>query len=133
MGVSSRADRQAHQERHLGRPRYRKVRGFHFAPDKWANVTSNGSATYPNGTARQFGYGRSGFIGWAIPSAYKVLREIGHTPAWDAGRLETFKRALDSWLSPMNEASASGGLLELGNWNKVRSVEPGNCTRSTLG
>jgi len=71
-----------------------------------------------NGTARQFGYPRSGFVGWAIPIAYKVLTEIGHTPAWDAGRLETFKRALDSWLSPMNEASNSGGLLELGNWNK---------------
>jgi hypothetical protein len=86
--------------------------------DVWVNATNNGSTTYPNGTAKPFGYGRSGFVGWSIPLAYKVLRDNGQAPAWDAPRLDTFKRALDSWLSPSNEAVMSGGLLELGNWNK---------------
>ena len=79
--------------------------------DSWANATGNG-------TAKPFGYARSGFVGWALPLAYTVLKESGHEPDWDAGRLATFKLALDSYLSPNNEAGASGGMLELGNWNK---------------
>ena len=89
----------------------RAASGLEGFTDSWANATGNG-------TAKPFGYARSGFVGWALPLAYTVLKESGHEPDWDAGRLATFKLALDSYLSPNNEAAASGGMLELGNWNK---------------
>ena len=89
----------------------RATAGLEGFIDTWINNTMNG-------TALPFGYKRSGFTGWSLPLAYKVLKQIGRTPQWEPARLDAFKRALDSWLSPNNTAAASGGLLELGNWNK---------------
>jgi hypothetical protein len=89
----------------------RATAGLEGFTDAWGRATRNGTAT-------PFGYKRSGFTGWSLPLAYKVLGQIGHEPRWAPARLDAFKRALDSWLSPKNTAAASGGLLELGNWNK---------------
>jgi hypothetical protein len=89
----------------------RATTGLEKFIDTWTNSTANG-------TDPPFGYARSGFTGWSLPLAYKVLKQIGHEPQWTPARLNTFKRALDSWLSPNNTAASSGGLMEEGNWNK---------------
>eukprot|EP00947_MAST-08B_sp_MAST-8B-sp1_P003947 g3947.t1 len=86
----------------------RSVKGLELFAEAWVNSTQNGTLTY----------NRSGFIGWSVPWAYAILRDMGVAPDWSARQLNDFKRACDAWLNPFAVPKASDGILELGNWNK---------------